>query len=193
MADYCVLADVKARLDIGADYDAWLAGVITAVSRFMDRYCLRSFAAAAEDTKYFDGNGATSLIVPDLQTVSELIVEDDTWAATDYILYPLNDSPKMKIVVDPDGDYSVFTSGRSNVEITGDWGYAAATPAATNDLADLWDACVELTIRVFKAAEQAYQDASAAPELGQLFYKKAMTPYIAEVLNKHKRRFHALN
>jgi len=192
MGDYCTLADIKARLDIGDDYDSWLAGIITGASRFIDTFCRRSFEAAAEDTKYFDGTGTDSLIVPDLVSVDELIVDDDTWAATDYILYPLNETPKMKIVVDPDGDYSVFTSGRKKVEITGDWGYNAAAPADDNEMADLWDVCVQLAIRVYKHAEQAYQDTGAIPELGQLLYRKAMTPHMSMVLERHKRRFHAL-
>lgn len=193
--NYCALADIKARLEIGTEYDDWLAGIITGASRFIDRWCLRSFEAAAEATKYFDGNGKEYLIVPDLVTISAsgLIVEDDTWVATDYILYPLNETPKMKIFVDPDGAYSAFTAGRKNVEITANWGYAANAPAEDNDLADLWDVCVQLAIRSFKAAEQAYQDAGAIPELGQLFYKKALTPYMVEVLNRYKRRFHVLN
>jgi len=196
MGDYCVLADIEARLSIGAEYDDWLAGIITGASRFIDRWCLRCFDAAASSTKHFDGNGKEYLIIPDMVEVGDegtVIVEDDTWAATDYILYPLNETPKMKIFVDPDGDYSAFTKGRNNVQITASWGYAAEAPAEDNDLADLWDVCVQLATRSFKAAEQAYQDAGAIPELGQLFYKKALTPYMVEVLNRYKRRFHALN
>lgn len=90
-----------------------------------------------EGAKYYDGAGW--LPVDDLLSVTALKLDEDgdatfgeTMAATDYILYPLNEFPKTWIEISSNSDYGTFASGtKKGVEIEGIHGYGdgySATP-----------------------------------------------------------------
>lgn len=114
--------------------------------------------ASVTETRYFDGpgsdGGGTSaleamawetwwlttpatqrLVIDPLLTLTTLKTDEDgdgvfetTWGTDDYILYPLNGSPKLAIRVNPvTGDLS-FPSGLRRVEIAGSWGDSANAP-----------------------------------------------------------------
>ncbi len=146
---YCDLSKLKRRLaNMTSSYanDTEFLELLNATSRQIDRYCQRHFYVKKE-TKYFDGG--TELWIPDLLsiTTSGLKTDEDgnatfenTLATTDYILYgwgkddTLNRFPKIRIVPNPNGNYSSFASGvKKGVEIAGNWGYAeSATPYNTD-------------------------------------------------------------
>jgi hypothetical protein len=137
--NYASIADVKGVLGItGTTDDTMLRKMCEAASRSIDRYTNRFFHTLVE-TKYLDG--ASPLWVPDLLSIdaSGLKTDEDgdgtfenTLATTDYILYPLDRYPKMKIEINPYGNYGSFASGvRKGVQIAGVWGYGdgiSATP-----------------------------------------------------------------
>jgi len=193
MANYCSPEDVKARLGItSADWDVVLEGMCAAVSRRIDRFCGRSFQAAASGTRYYDAHGTTVLFVDDFTAVTTLTVDDESWAATDYIKYPLNapnmvpPSPYMWLEVDPDGAHESFAGGRKAVEMVADWGFNAAIPSSSN-LEDIWDAAVEYACWMLKRAQAAYQDVAGIPELGTLVYSKRMPTAVQLALEPFKR------
>lgn len=129
--NYCTAAEVRAELGIKSnDQDAIIESMCSEVTGWIDGYCHRTFSILAE-TRYFDGD--RELIVKDLIDITTLKIDQDgdgtfetTLASTDYILYPLNVSPKHKITVSHNGSYSAFAFGiRRGVEIVGNWGYSS--------------------------------------------------------------------
>lgn len=149
--------------------DSRLLGLIEGVSRVVDRYCNRHFFALTA-TQKFDGNGSTTLLVPDLISVdtSGLKTDDNkdrtfetTWAATDYFLLPSNSDPAnsgnptsrpyTRVEVDVDaGGKSVFPVGHETVQIAGQWGWWLHLKRATetaNAIADATTTSVTVSSR----------------------------------------------
>lgn len=140
---YIDLAQVKSvaglNLGTGTAYDTRLRVIAEAISRQLDSFCNRRFYYSV-DTRQFDGNGDSSLILPDvisIGTISEDTNSDGTfetdWAATDFILYPRNASPTSRDSGRPYTEIHVstlsnstqdtFLTGQSNYRIIGTWGY----------------------------------------------------------------------
>ncbi len=144
---YASIADVKGILGITATTDdTVIRKICEASSRSIDNYCNRTFVTQTA-AKYFDG--AVTLWIPDLLTVTTLKTDEDgdgTYENTfqvatepiDYLLYGtgLEDSyntyPKTRIEIAENSDYGSFASGiKRGVEIAGLWGYGdgiSATP-----------------------------------------------------------------
>lgn len=190
---YCDIGDVKDRLGITkTKWDDVLLGICEAVSKRIDVYCKRSFQAAVSGTRYYDANGGIRLYVDDFTGITTLVVDDVTWAATDYIKYPLNAPnllppwPYMWLQVDPEGTKSSFSGGPSKVTLTADFGFNAAVPSATN-LEDIWDAAVEYAAWGLKRAQAAYQDTAGIPELGTLIYSKKMPTAVQLALEPYRK------
>jgi hypothetical protein len=93
--------------------------------------------------------------------------------------------PYTALMIDPNGDYSVFTSGKFSsrpgfkpalsagrglptVKATAKWGYATTVPYPIKE------ACIVQASRWFKRAESAYADAVATGEMGLLVYRKSL-------------------
>ena len=133
---YCTLTELKARLGItDTTDDASLKLAMESVSRFIDTYCQRRFYVETR-TRYFTPDRADWLQVPDLLTVTTLGTDGDgdrtyeeTWAATDYDLLPLNalyespPRPYTSLQITPNGDYS-FPLLAKGVSLLGKWGFA---------------------------------------------------------------------
>ncbi len=132
---YATIADVKNSLGIsGTSDDTMVRKMLESASREIDRYCNRTFIVSSA-AKVFDG--ALSLDIPDLLSITTLKTDEDgdydydnLFAVTDYILYgvgledTLNTFPKIRIEIDPNGDYSSFAAGyKKGVQIIGLWGY----------------------------------------------------------------------
>ena len=144
---YASIADVKGVLGITATTDdTVIRKIAEAASRSIDNYCNRIFVTQTA-TKYLDG--ATILWLPDLLSITTLKTDEgndgtyeNTYATTDYYLYgvgvedTLNTFPKIRLEVNPEGDYNTFASGyKHGVEIAGIWGYGdgiSATPYTTD-------------------------------------------------------------
>ncbi len=140
---YASIADVKGVLGITATTDdVTIRKIVEAASRSIDQYTNRTFVTSTA-TKIFDGN--VELWIPDLLSITTLKTDEDgdydydnTYDTGDYILYgvgiedTLNTYPKIRIEIDPNGDYSSFASGyQKGVQIAGIWGYGdgiSATP-----------------------------------------------------------------
>ena len=142
---YASLTELKAILGISSTTDdVPMRKILEAASRSIESYCNRRFYSTTE-TKYFDG--AKTLWIPDLLSVTTLKTDEDgdgtfentfqvATAPVDYILYgggledSLNLYPKVRIEINPDGDYGSFANGvKKGVEIAGVWGYGDGTSA----------------------------------------------------------------
>lgn len=153
-ADYIDLADYKVDHGISdTSTDATLTRLITRASRAVDRFCFREPGgfAAQTLTKYLDvtrssdGRARAALVVPPLLSVTTLKTDEDgdgvfevTWTAlTDYILYPLNNTPKLEIRVNASAGRYTFPLGQRRVEIVGSWGEATTVPEPIAEAVDL--------------------------------------------------------
>ena len=144
---YASIADLKGILGITSTTDdTVMRKILETSSRSIDNYCNRAFVTQTA-TKYF--NGAYTLWVPDLLSMTTLKTDEDgdgtyentldtTFATGDVIPYgvgiedSLNTFPKVRLEINPEGDYGSFASGvKKGVEIAGIWGYGdgiSATP-----------------------------------------------------------------
>jgi len=152
------------NLSTGTVYDAPLRVLLENVSREIDRQVKRSFYSVV-DTKYFSGDGSTSMLLPDvvaLDTVNESTLMDGTWnstyASTDYWLHPYDAAPtstngdakpytKAEISAHSNGSKDTWVRNQRNYEFVGTWGYSAVleTNASTGTI-DLSDSATALTM-----------------------------------------------
>ena len=122
--------------------DTRLLELLQSVSAFVDNYTKRHFITFTGVRTFDPPLGRVrnvDLYVPDLIRVDSLKGDlgntgtfGQTWATTDYLLYPLNADPTSSgnvhsmpytiIRRHPRGTKS-FPPGRSTIEVTGDWGY----------------------------------------------------------------------
>ena len=125
----------------GGGFDDRLLALLEDVSRWIDGYCNRYFYVLTT-TRRFDGDNGRALNVPDLISVTSLKSDEDndrtyelTWAASDYLLYPLNAEPQQawgrpytRVLVDIEGGSRPwFPAGGPTVQIAGKWGYREVT------------------------------------------------------------------
>jgi len=163
VSDYTTTAKVKARLGItDHDDDTALGNVITASSRWIDRYCNRRFYASSE-TRYYTAVDWQTVFVDDLLSITTLKTDDDadrtysaTWTTTDYDLMPFNVAlaeaqPYTWIQVAPEGDYT-FPKVAKGVEIVGSFGHNAT---ASHPL-EIEEACNLLAMRLWKRKDAIF-------------------------------------
>jgi len=142
---YASLTELKNILSITSTTDdVAMRKILEAASRSIETYCNRRFYSTTE-TKYF--NGAVTLWVPDLLSITTLKTDEDgdgtfentfdgTAGTGDYIKYgtgledSLNTFPYTRLEINTNGDYGSFASGvKRGVEIVGVWGYGDGTTA----------------------------------------------------------------
>ncbi len=188
--NYCTLDEIKAELDITSeDKDDLLQADIAQASKFIDLLCDRDFTMSTA-TRYFDGGG-TFLFIDDAVSISKVELDEDAdgvvdatmSTTTDYILYPLNKTPKTRIEISNNSNYSGFASGvKQGVKITASWGYGSTIPEVIKR------ATIIQVCRWFKRRESAFQDAVGSPEIGQLITYKALDPDVKLILDQYRRR-----
>jgi hypothetical protein len=135
---YATLNDIKALLVTEAVNDNQLMRVLEAASRWIEKPKQAGrYFYSYEGVKYFDGGPSKMWLAEDIVSITTLKLDQDgdgvyesALATSDYILYPLNSYPKIRIETNPWGDYSGFAPGiPKGVEATGIFGYAeSATP-----------------------------------------------------------------
>jgi hypothetical protein len=207
--DYCTLAEVQAAVpDSGlssTDYDSLVTTLITRACRLIDTEARRkpgafaiSSSSSDNETRYYTGSGNDEQWVDEMAGAPSYVgisntggvqaTDYDTVSSTDYFLYPDNAAydykPYRRIDLDSlNGAYSTFYAFRRGVKVTAPFGYS--TTDNTPD--DIKQAAIITTVRWFKRGQQGFQDAGAVPELGQMFYVKALDPDVAETLAHYWR------
>lgn len=140
---YATVEDAVGRLFItDTSQDALLLVLLEAASRAVDQHCQRAFFVESA-TRYFDTGPKSNLLVVDdllvltsLNTDSELdgTFDGETWTegdTNDFILWPYNKWPKMRILTVPAGDFSFAKNVQRYVKIVGFFGFGngkSATP-----------------------------------------------------------------
>lgn len=170
---YCADEDVSSRLPGLEDRD--VTSAIEAVTARIEGEAGRIFLPAGPETRTFVAQRAGYCTIDDV-----LAVESVTWGGSDlarslYRLSPAASNRLPKVAICGPWDQG------DEISIAGTWGYSPTVPA------DVRDACVAWVIRTIKAADAAYGDATAIPELGQLVYSKAIPADVRRVCERYKR------
>ncbi len=155
---YTTLVDLQNRLGVsGAAQETLLEGAITAASRAIDRFCRRRFYVdGSVSTRQYEARHPYRLEVDDFSTTTGLVIATDdnddgtaenTWAASDYELRPLNG------VVDGTSGWPYTTiravnevfpldTRRAGVHVTAKWGWASCP-------SDVAEACLIKAHRLY--------------------------------------------
>lgn len=133
--------------------DSTVTSWIASVKAWIDKYCGRAFEAAST-TKYYDGNRRERLLVDPFvgaATVELLNYDGTTWmtlveaASGDFLSYPLNETQKSELVLQPNARVAIFARAFENlldvedspsgadvlrlVKITANFGASTTVPA----------------------------------------------------------------
>lgn len=210
---YSTAGNIKALMPdnttaFGTSHDALFATLITQASRAIDAYLARepgAFKVGDVSTRYFDGSGQKSLFIGELAAVPTAIAVAETgdidnaggsggtytaWATSDYYVEPLNRLAQKRpihwLTIDMlNGSKAIWYRFPKAVKVTGYFGYA--TTANVPD--EIVHATNVQVVRWWKRATQAYADASAAPEIGQMQFLKQLDPEVELILSARKFRW----
>jgi hypothetical protein len=192
---YTTVALLKARIAniSGTSSDSMLEAVVEAVSREIDNYCGRRFYSVNE-ARYYSPDDENIVMVDDIGTSGGITVESDadgdrtyenTWADTDYDLWPYNDAPYMEIHTAPNGTLTFPTDLAKGVKVTAHFGYVYGT-SSTDAPKVVQEACLIQCLRLWKRKDAPFGVAGSA-EMGQMIVLPKLDPDV-ELLLKSLRR-----
>ncbi len=189
-ADAAAIKAVMPDVPWGTGYDTILGVLAARVSRLLDRAALRQpgeFATGTAGTvRYYDGSGCRALWVDEMAAAPSKVEVSETgsrvtyvtWASSDYILWPYNETPYRRLDVDAlNGTKALWYGFPQSVKITAPWGFSVTPPD------DLVEAVITQVVRWFKRGQQGFSDVGAIVELGQLKYVKKLDPDIEMILD----------
>ena len=111
---------------MGIDDDGILLQSLTRASRRIDKHCNQRRFYPWLSTRNYNYQDSRNLILDeDLLAVTTLTAGGTTISASDYYLYPLNDTPKWKIEIDSSKStiFDYTSTPQSAVSVNGTWGY----------------------------------------------------------------------
>lgn len=173
-----------------------LDGASQAIDRFFNRPDDWFVALTTAAARLYPGSGKAHQRIDECVSITLVEVkasasDDDyeEWASTDWIAFSgdpkhpsFNNTPYTGLMVDPNGDYSVFSDGYftgragfrptadagrrvPTVRVTAKWGYATTCPPLIKE------ATLALSARWFKQGQGAWTDTLASAEFGGLIYR----------------------
>ena len=189
---YCSLAEIKAALRITDNLDdSILETAVESASRLVDGYAGRNFYSAGSAVRYFTPEDRIVCEIDDLISLTSLQVSEDldsvydqTWAATDYQLEPLNGKvdgltgwPATRIRAV--GAYIFGTNiGEASVKVTGTWGWSAVPTAVKQ-------ATVIQASRIFKRLDSPLGVLSS-PDLGYIRVGTRLDPDVQQLVEPYR-------
>jgi len=204
MANYCTYAEIKTAMpdsqlvQMGTtQHENAFNALITRASRLIDKEVGRwqnyFYPTTDGEARYYDGSGNDELWIDECLSVTSLGVAESgetcstgytTWTSTEYQAWPYNYSalsqPILRLDIDVNGDKGTWTRFRKAIKLTGVFGYSSTPPE------DIKQACIIQVVRWYMRAKQAFQDAGASVELGQMVYVQQLDPDIRELLHAYK-------
>lgn len=192
MADYCTAAQIKGagRLNItDTTYDTQLAEIITAASRWIDRYCVDgvtdAFAVSTDSTRRFDResiDGMTLALDAPLLSVTSITNGAGTaLQSTEYRLTPVNGRYATQVRMLSAGP-GWEVGSEEQVVIVGKWGFALTA----NMPAPVTEACAMLAGWMLKRWQMALADATANQDLGSVIYGESMPKQVLALLEPYR-------
>lgn len=118
------------------DDDALLTELITRASDAIDNYTGRTFAAAADTSRYYvvgeDTEGAYLYFDKDIASITSIVNGDSvTVQSTEYVTIPRNDTPYQGVKLIANSGVSWQYSDDPDedpITVTGKWAYSTAAP-----------------------------------------------------------------
>jgi hypothetical protein len=131
---YTTIEELSEYLGItSSEHGALLNDAIATAQAWVDAYTGRTFAPAADSTRYFDENcydGRILYLDADLCSVTTVTNGDSVViAGTEYTTMPRNVSPWYALKLDSASTYS-WDGITGEIAIAGKWGYSTTVPAA---------------------------------------------------------------
>ena len=220
---YATAAELRARINkTSAADDVVLNALLDAASYAIDRVpnhqiegVLVFDASAIASAREYAGSGRPYQWMDECTSVTLVEVKSSVnataytaWAVTDWLTFTgavrhpnCNDTPYTGLLVAPNGNYSLFSSGnygnedayfdlgglaysdlsapqivQPTVRITATWGVTDTVPDIIREV------CVMLAARWWKRLESAMSDTLASGELGQLLYTQPIDPDVKFLL-----------
>lgn len=187
---YSTLAQVKAALRITDSVDdSLLEMAVESASRAIDQYTNRIFYNAGTAVRYYAPVDSLNVQIDDLISLTTLETMDDdeqvydqTWAAGDYQLEPLNGYADGLILpynhIRAIGDFTFLTlGGEATVKVTGTWGFAATPIQVTQ-------ATVIQASRIYKRLDSPLGIISG--ELGSMRVGSRLDPDVAQLVDSFR-------
>ena len=218
---------IEARMDIdmaSITNDLTVARALDGAARTINQFCGRPdgfFADVTANAKYYNGRGRSHLYIDECVEITEVAVKDsasDTtytawnspttalagdgdWVACagdpddpEYNLFPWT-----LLIVDPNGDESIFIDGAignrggrarapgaPTVRVTARWGYSATIPddIKTANIMVSGDGRVTIVqaARWYKRLQGGMSDTLASADIGQLMFRQVIDPDVALIL-----------
>jgi len=200
---YATYAEFKAAInlkDAGAVLQTNIERILEATSDGIDRVCNRPEGFVADvvaSARLYKGSGRPYQLIDECTEVTLVAVKESitdstytAWTVDDWMEATgdqrdpdFNRTPYTLLICDPNGDYSVFTSGRyqrrqnvPTVQVTAKWGFATTVPTPIKE-ATLMEAA-----RWYKRLQSSMGDTLASTELGTLIYAQKIDPDVAFIL-----------
>jgi hypothetical protein len=197
---YATLNDFKAYLFPSANYgtaeDATMEAAIESASRIIDAHTNRRFYSdTTVSARVYYADTPIRCIVDDFSTTSGLIIKtdtgdngtyDQTWAATEYILEPLNGEiggvsgqPYNSILATIPKLFPV-TGRRPRIQVTAKWGWASVPDTVRQ-------ACLVQAARLFRRA-QTPEGFAAGESFGAIRVSTKLDPDVQMLLAPFRRQ-----
>lgn len=121
--------------DIDNSFSSFISTIIAWVEEYIDNYCGTNYrTTAASGVKYYDGTGLDRITIDPFTSISSIEILDangnvqQSLNASDYYLYPYNDSSYSSIVLSAGGSIGSFPDRVRSIKVTGTFGLSAAVP-----------------------------------------------------------------
>jgi hypothetical protein len=193
---YATLTEIKAAARIPVSDtvdDSLLESAIESASRLIDQHCERRFFTNGTETRVYathdyywcdiDDVAGTAITI---KTASNLDrIYDQTWAATDYQLEPVNriqagvafPVTRIRAV----GDYLFTPSSETTVEVTGVFGFATAVPTQVKQ------ATIIEALRLYKRLDSPLGFAGFG-DMGVARVSSRIDPDVAMLLSQFRKQ-----
>ena len=208
---------IEARMDVdlrSITNDLSVARALDGAARTIDQFCGRPegfFADVTANAKYYNGRGRSHLYIDECVEITEVAVKDSA-SDTTYVAWnspttalagdgdwvactgdpddpEYNLFPWTLLIVDPNGDESIFIDGAignrggrarapgaPTVRVTARWGYSATIPD------DIKTANIMQAARWYKRLQGGMSDTLASADIGQLMFRQVIDPDVALIL-----------
>lgn len=189
---YCTLVELKSHLEIDDNLDdTRLELAINTASREIDQFTGRTFYTEGTATRVFQPDDNFLTGIDDLISVTTIKTStvadgtfDQTWAATDYQLEPLNGRaagltgwPFTRIRAVGEVFFPKFY-GRATLQIVGVWGWSAVPDAIKT-------ATLLQAARVFKRADAPF-GAAGFGDVGIIRVTRAIDPDVEQAIAPYR-------
>ena len=186
---YTDVIDVRQYLDIsGGGDDALIGDLIDSAQKAIDKYCRRTFEAAADTTRYFDYSdeyidGAMLWLDYDLCAITTVTNGDSVVVASgERTTMPRNSTPYygIRLLSDSGVTWTYSDEWMDAISIIGRWSYSTAAPD------DVSHACRRLASFYYRQRDQQMMDVTAI-EAGVVLAPVGIPADVRRILNPYVR------